>query len=100
MPGACIAWAPARRWPSIGKRYGVPASAIVAANNLKSGEALEGDRLLIPAIVHAAQQKAPARHTATRGGSHRASAARRSQTTKTASVAPAHKTPVTVARAQ
>src|SRR4051794_14585144 len=31
----------------IGKRYGLPESSIVAANSLKAGEALEGDRLLI-----------------------------------------------------
>ena len=83
---------------SIGKQFGVPASAILAANNLKSGEALEGDRLVIPAIVHV--QKAPARRTASRGGSHRASAGRRPQTTKTASAGSARKTLVTVARAQ
>ncbi len=83
---------------SIGKQFGVPAGAILSANNLKSGEALEGDRLVIPAIVHV--QKPAARRTTSRGGSHRASAGRRPQTTKTASGAPAHKTPVTVARAQ
>jgi membrane-bound lytic murein transglycosylase D len=83
---------------SIGKQFGVPASSILAANSLKSGEALEGDRLVIPTIAHA-QQKAPVRRTSTRG-SHRASATRRPQTTKTASTVPARKTPVTVARAQ
>jgi membrane-bound lytic murein transglycosylase D len=80
---------------SIGKQFGVPASAILAANNLKSGEGLEGDRLVIPAVVHV--ERAPARRTTSRRTSHRASAARRPQTTKAAS---ARKTPVTVARAQ
>ncbi len=83
---------------SIGKQFGVPASAILSANNLKSGEALEGDRLVIPAIVHV--QKAPARRTVSRGGSHRASAGRRPQTTRTAAAGSARKTLVTVARAQ
>jgi membrane-bound lytic murein transglycosylase D len=41
---------------SIGKRYNVTAASIVAANHLESAEAVEGDRLLIPA---AARPEAP-----------------------------------------
>ena len=33
---------------AIAKKYGATPGGIVAANNLKSGEAVEGDRLLIP----------------------------------------------------
>ena len=35
---------------AIGKRYGAAPASIVAANNLPSGEAMEGDRLLIPVV--------------------------------------------------
>jgi membrane-bound lytic murein transglycosylase D len=48
---------------SIGKLYGVAAGGIVAANGLRSAEAAEGDRLLIPAAPRAA---APVRRTASR----------------------------------
>jgi membrane-bound lytic murein transglycosylase D len=44
----------------IGKHYGVTPTSIVSANNLKSGEATEGDRLVIPV---ARVQPAPARRT-------------------------------------
>jgi len=36
---------------SIGKRYGATPAAIVSANNLRTAEPEEGDRLLIPALV-------------------------------------------------
>lgn len=62
---------------AIAKRYGVSASAIVAANHLKDEEALEGDRLFIPAALHV---DPPARRAATQASARRgttASAARR-----------------------
>jgi membrane-bound lytic murein transglycosylase D len=58
---------------SIGKRYNVTPSAIVAANHLEAPQAVEGDRLLIPSAPHAEApvvvRKAPAstsRHTPAR----------------------------------
>ena len=36
---------------SVGKHFGVTSAAIIAANNLKTQDAPEGDRLLIPAAV-------------------------------------------------
>jgi membrane-bound lytic murein transglycosylase D len=35
----------------VGKRYGISSSSLVAANNLQSREASEGDRLVIPAVA-------------------------------------------------
>jgi membrane-bound lytic murein transglycosylase D len=76
--------------PSIAKRYGVPASAIVAANSLKDGEALEGDRLMIPTALRV---EAPARRSTT--ASRRTMTASRRPAakgrTRTASTAPAAK---------
>jgi LysM repeat protein len=37
----------------LGKRYGVALNSLVAANNLPSPEANEGDRLIVPAAVRA-----------------------------------------------
>ncbi|HJZ96131.1 MAG TPA: transglycosylase SLT domain-containing protein, partial [Candidatus Solibacter sp.] len=59
---------------SVGKRFGVTASAIVAANHMDSNEAMEGDRLLIPTparadaapIVHKAPVPVARRRTTTR----------------------------------
>jgi len=56
---------------TIGRKYGALPAAIVAANNLKSGEALEGDRLLIPT---APRPEAPARRPVTHTATHRAPA--------------------------
>jgi len=57
---------------NIGKRYGAQPNAIIAANNLRTPEAVEGDRLLIPAVLRgqapAARRdpsRTPARHSAT-----------------------------------
>jgi len=80
----------------IGKEYGVTPTSIVSANNLKSAEAQEGDRLVIP-VAHVQPAparrgaKAPARtsHTAT----HRTAA--RSRSTRAAGST--RKTPVVVA---
>jgi hypothetical protein len=38
----------------VSKRFGVAASALIAANNLQSHEPSDGDRLLIPAVVRPA----------------------------------------------
>jgi membrane-bound lytic murein transglycosylase D len=35
----------------VGKRYGIATNSLVAANNLQSREASEGDRLIIPAVL-------------------------------------------------
>jgi membrane-bound lytic murein transglycosylase D len=35
----------------VGKRYGIAVNSLVAANNLQSREASEGDRLIVPAVV-------------------------------------------------
>lgn len=65
----------------IGKEYGVSPTSIVSANNLKSAEAQEGDRLVIPV---ARVQAAPARRTSrtparsSHTASHRAPARSRS----------------------
>jgi len=65
---------------SIGKRYGVTAAGIVAANNLAAAEAAEGDRLLIPAALRpdpparrntAAPRKRPATSASAGSGARR-----------------------------
>jgi membrane-bound lytic murein transglycosylase D len=77
---------------SIGKRYGIATSSIVAANSLEASEAIEGDRLLIPAAL---RPEAPAARPALRKASSSKSRAR------SASAAPAgKKKPVVVARAR
>lgn len=83
---------------SIGKRFGVPAASIVAANHLAEPEASQGDRLLIPlayrsetparrSVSHASTRR-PVSHTAARRstGSH---PARRTAVVKSASRKPA-----------
>ena len=82
---------------SISKRYNVTGANIVAANHLDSPQAVEGDRLLIPA---AARIESPlvrkAATTAT--AQHRKPAVRR-RTTTSALVRSARKSPVVVAHA-
>lgn len=80
---------------AIGKRYGIPSSSIVAANSLKSGEAMEGDRLLIPAAMRA---DAPVRKAVSRTTTRRP-AAGRARTRTAAATSPAKKPAVVVARA-
>ncbi len=80
---------PGETLASISKRYGLPAGSIIAANSLKSPEAVEGDRLLIPV---AARAEAPA-HAVTR------STGRRSVSNQHATGAK-RKTPVTIASAR
>jgi membrane-bound lytic murein transglycosylase D len=69
---------------SIGKRYGVTPAGIVAANNLKTPEAPEGDRLLIPAAV---------RPVATTVARRATTPQRRTTTATTAAARPAAKSP-------
>jgi len=70
---------------SIGKRYGTAPSTIVAANHLRPAEAVEGDRLLIPAVLRA---ETPARRPASR-----TSAQRRASVQRTSAKTPARKKP-------
>jgi membrane-bound lytic murein transglycosylase D len=87
--------APGETLAAIGKRYGLSPNSIIAANSLEADEALEGDRLLIPAAMRAEAPAAPARKSVskkTSGGRSRA---------RTASASPAaKKKPVEVARAR
>ncbi len=64
---------------AIGKRYALPASSIVAANNLKTPEAVEGDRLMIPTPARA---EAPARKVASRSAVRRTASSQRTGGTK------------------
>jgi len=75
---------------AIAKRYSVSPSAIVAANNLKNDDALEGDRLMIPAVL---RSEAPARRAATSSRSRTTTASRRpsSRTAHTAAASTAKK---------
>jgi len=56
---------------AVGKRYGIALNSIVAANNLPSAEASEGDRLIIPAALRA---EPAAKKTATQAVVRRTSA--------------------------
>jgi membrane-bound lytic murein transglycosylase D len=67
---------------SIGKRYGVASSSIVAANALQKSEAAEGDWLMIPAALRA---QAPVRRAAASSATHHRRAAVRRAPAKTAS---------------
>ena len=62
----------------VSKRFGVTASALVAANNLQSHEPSDGDRLLIPAVVRPAPVAASrtGRTTAARRGTASVSTAK------------------------
>jgi membrane-bound lytic murein transglycosylase D len=64
----------------IGKRYGVTTSSILAANKLNGDEALEGDRLVIPAVLRTAPAAAPARRPAARTTARSTTTARRKPT--------------------
>src|SRR5436190_5305041 len=87
--------APGETLALIGKKYGLPGGSIVSANSLKAGEALEGDRLLIPAVLRV---EAPVRKPALRTATRRPASSR--TRTRTANAAPASKKPVVVARAR
>ena len=82
---------------AIGKKFGIAPGSILAANNLKSDEAAEGDRLLIPA---AARPEAPARRPVAHTAAHRAPTTPTHHTSApvaTPRKSAAHKTPVLVA---
>jgi membrane-bound lytic murein transglycosylase D len=90
---------------SIGKRYNVTPSAIVAANHLESSEAVEGDRLFIPTVTRPDPpivRKAPvpaARRRTGSSSSHRTTTASAKPSAKPG-VKPAPKpAPTTIARA-
>jgi membrane-bound lytic murein transglycosylase D len=72
--------APGDTLATIGKRYGVTPASIVSANHLEAAEAVEGDRLMIPAAVRA--EVAPVRKAVT-------PASRRRKTTTAAVKKPA-----------
>jgi membrane-bound lytic murein transglycosylase D len=78
---------------TIGKRYGVTPANIVAANRMESAQAMEGDRLLIPAVqriqIAPPAAKSVARKTTTASARRKGSARR----TTTASARPVHKSP-------
>jgi membrane-bound lytic murein transglycosylase D len=82
----------------IGRRYGATPGSILAANNLRSAEPVEGDRLLIPAVMRA---EPPARTAASASAARRHPGSRpRTAAAKSATAArPAHKTPVILAHA-
>jgi membrane-bound lytic murein transglycosylase D len=77
---------------SIGKRYGIATSSIVAANSLEASEAIEGDRLLIPAALR--PEAPPARTTVRKPSSSR------TRTRTASTTAAAKKKAVVVARAR
>ena len=80
---------------SIGKRFGATAGGILAANNLKAGEPIAGDRLLIPVAPRA---EAPAKRALARAVPHRRSTPRRTASTAASKgKSAAHRTPVLVA---
>jgi membrane-bound lytic murein transglycosylase D len=54
---------------SIGKRYGISPASIISANSLRTSDAVEGDRLLVPAALRAPQPVRKA--TASRSGTRR-----------------------------
>ncbi len=76
----------------IGKRYGASPSAILAANEMRSGEAVEGDWLLIPASA-ARTQSAGQRTAARKGATHRTAVSKTGSSLKRASKAGASKAP-------
>jgi membrane-bound lytic murein transglycosylase D len=85
--------APGETLASIGKQYGLTPTSIVAANKLEGDEAVEGDRLLIPAGLRAeAPVVNPAAH---RTAGHVATRARR---TASAPVHTARRRPAIAAR--
>jgi membrane-bound lytic murein transglycosylase D len=76
----------------IGKQYGVTPTSIANANNLKSAEATEGDRLVIP-VAHTAPT--PVRRSTSHTAAKRP--ATRSRSTRTTAATAKKKSPVIVA---
>jgi membrane-bound lytic murein transglycosylase D len=85
---------------TIGKRYGVTAAAIVAANHLEKPQAVEGDRLLIPTVARA-DAPAPQVKKVSSPTARRRTGATHPTTTSSArpSVKPTPRSGATVARA-
>ncbi|HWC96479.1 MAG TPA: transglycosylase SLT domain-containing protein [Candidatus Sulfopaludibacter sp.] len=80
---------------AIGKKFGITPASIVTANSLKTAEAVEGDRLLIPAVLRA---EVPAKRTVSSAATRRVSTSRRSASTAGSKSKPAvRKTAVLVA---
>ncbi|MEO8373090.1 MAG: transglycosylase SLT domain-containing protein, partial [Candidatus Solibacter sp.] len=73
---------------TIGKRYGVTPANIVSANRMESAQAMEGDRLLIPAVqriqIAPPAVKTAARKTTTASASRRKSTGKRTLTASAA----------------
>ena len=85
---------------TIARRYGATPAGILAANKLPSGEAMEGDRLMIPVTMRAEAPARPARAAASsRTAPRRTQSARVTATSPKAhtAVRPTRKTPVMVA---
>jgi LysM repeat protein len=86
---------------SVSKLFGTTPNIIMAANNLRSPETVEGDRLLIPAALRA---EAPVRPAVSRAPVRRAAVVVHHTQGKTppakpvAAVNPSRKAPVIVAR--
>ena len=79
---------------SIGKQYGMTAEAIMSANKLQKADAVEGDRLIIPAVLRA---EAPAkRAVAAKGGAKKVAAAHHRTSVHRASAASKNKRPAPV----
>ncbi len=62
---------------TIGKRYGTTPGSIVAANHLQSAEAVEGESLLIPAVMRAPASRRTVTRTSSRRRTTRTSSASR-----------------------
>ena len=86
--------APGDTLATIGKHYGVTPAAIVATNHLDAPQAVEGDRLLIPAAPH---MEAPLRRPVASAARRRTGASSRKTTTAAVKAPP--KGAATVARA-
>jgi len=80
---------------TIGKRYGVTPTNIIAVNRLEAAQAVEGDRLLIPSVQRLQVTPPAAKKTVT--ATARRKATTRGKATTTASTKPARKKPVIVA---
>ncbi len=63
---------------AIGKRYGTTPNSIMLANNLHSAEAVEGDRLMVPAVLRGERS---GQASASRASSHRSAPVRRTAST-------------------
>ena len=94
---------PGETLAAIGKRYGVTPASIVSANRLESAQAVEGDRLLIPAVQRKQISPPSAKKKTTSASSRRKTTAKKTTTASsrkstarktTATARPAGKPPV------